>query len=325
LVTGTDWVVVDFTGAPPGWWAIDLVRESSSPSLILVLVIDLLQVPPSWAFALAWSLSMLSFSITLLLLVALPPSEVAALPAPPMLDEVPAGPVDVPPNPMVEAEVPPAAALPAVPTVPLEPVEEPAPMVEALGAGVVALGAVVLCCAKAWGAANTTAASARGIIFFMVFSPWIFYSVRRYTVQLPLESVTVVVFPSDAELVEKLPLPPPEWVMVPPGPVVVPLTWPPPAVIDVDMLVLAPGGLSPFLSSTVLQFLLSDEVELLVEPVLLLELELLELLVCADAAAMPAAVTARNATNAFTGDLLENWAEKRKLRGPEAAQLRLRY
>ena len=30
-----------------------LVRESNSPSLILVSVIDLLKVPPSWAFALA--------------------------------------------------------------------------------------------------------------------------------------------------------------------------------------------------------------------------------------------------------------------------------
>jgi len=118
-------------------------------------------------------------------------------------------------------------------------------------------------------------------------------------VQLPLESVTVVVFPSDAELVEKLPLLP--LVTVPPGPVVVPLTLPPPAVIDVDMLLLAPGGFSPFLSSTTLQFLLSDDVELLVDPVPVLAVELLELLVCADAAAMPMAVTATNATSAFMG------------------------
>jgi len=119
-------------------------------------------------------------------------------------------------------------------------------------------------------------------------------------VQLPLESVTVVVLPSDAELVEKLPEPP-EWVTVPPGPVVVPLTWPPPAVIDVDMVLLAPGALSPFLSSTTLQFLSFDDVLLLLEPAPALAVELLLELVCADAAAMPTAVTARNAMSAFTG------------------------
>jgi len=95
---------------------------------------------------------------------------------------------------------------------------------------------------------------------------------------LPLESVTVVVLPSDAELVEKLPEPP-EWVTVPPGPVVVPVTWPPPAVIEVDMPLLEPGGLSPFLSSTTLQFLSFDEVLLLVEPVPELAVELLDELV----------------------------------------------
>src|SRR5690242_15895383 len=109
-----------------------LVRESSSPCLSLVSVIDLLQVPPSCARALAWSCIMLGLSCTLLLLVALPPSAVAALPAPPMLDDVAAGPVELPPRPRVEADVPPAAALPPLPTVPLEPVEEPAPSVEAL-------------------------------------------------------------------------------------------------------------------------------------------------------------------------------------------------
>jgi len=118
-------------------------------------------------------------------------------------------------------------------------------------------------------------------------------------VQLPLESVTVVVLPSDAELVEKLPLP--ELVTVPPGPVVVPLTLPPPAVIDVDMPALLPGGLSPFLSSTTLQFLSFDDVLLLLEPAPALAVELLLELVCADAAAMPTAVTARNAMSAFTG------------------------
>jgi hypothetical protein len=123
-------------------------------------------------------------------------------------------------------------------------------------------------------------------------------------VQLPLESVTTVDLPSDAVLVDKLPLPECEWT-VPPCPVVVPLTLPFPAVIDVDMFELLPGGLSPFLSSTTLQFLSLDDVLLLPEPELDELLELLELLVCADAAAMPIAVTATNATSAFvfTSDL----------------------
>src|SRR5436189_80646 len=80
----------------------------------------------------AWSFSMLSFSWTLLLVVALPPSDVAALPAPPIVEDVPAGPVEVPPRPSVDAEVPPAAALPAEPTVPLPWLAEPAPTVDAL-------------------------------------------------------------------------------------------------------------------------------------------------------------------------------------------------
>ena len=74
---------------------------------------------------------------------------------------------------------------------------------------------------------------------------------------LPLESVTTVDLPSDELLVEKLPDPPPEWVTVPPGPDVVPLTLPLPAVIDVDMEPEPDGGDSPFFSSTTLQ--LSDE------------------------------------------------------------------
>jgi hypothetical protein len=125
-------------------------------------------------------------------------------------------------------------------------------------------------------------------------------------VQLPLESVTVVVLPSDALLVEKLPEPP-ECVTVPPGPVVVPLTWPPPALIEVDMpVLLAPGADSPFFSSTTLQFLpFEDEDELVPEPVPALAVELLLELVCADAADTPTAVTARNATSAFMGGLLK--------------------
>ena len=121
---------------------------------------------------------------------------------------------------------------------------------------------------------------------------------------MPLESVTTVDLPSDAELVEKLPLPDCECVTVPFGPVVVPLTLPLPAVIDVDMPELLPGGLSPFLSSTTLQFLSFDDVDVLLPEPELDEL-LLELLVCADAAATPTAVTARNATKVFTSDLLK--------------------
>jgi hypothetical protein len=123
-------------------------------------------------------------------------------------------------------------------------------------------------------------------------------------VQPPLESVTTVLLPSDAELVEKLPLP--EWWTVPPGPVVVPLTLPLPAVIDVDMPELLPGGLSPFLRWTTLQFLLSvvDELEL---PEPALAVELLELLVCANAVDATT-VIARKATSAFTSDLLsDDW------------------
>ena len=71
------------------------------------------------------------------------------------------------------------------------------------------------------------------------------------------------------------------------------------------MLVLEPGGFSPFFSSTVLQFLPFDDDELVLEPVPALAVELLLELVCADAAAMPTAVTAMNATNAFMSDLLK--------------------
>jgi hypothetical protein len=48
----------------------------------------------------------------------LPP---AAEPPTPIDDDVPAAPVEVPAVPSVEADVPPAAALPALPTVPEEP------------------------------------------------------------------------------------------------------------------------------------------------------------------------------------------------------------
>jgi len=112
---------------------------------------------------------------------------------------------------------------------------------------------------------------------------------------LPFESVTTVELPSDALPVEKLP-DPPEWVTVPPGPVVVPLTLPSPAVIDVDI---EEGADSPFFNSTTLQLL----EELPEVPVPTLAPELLEL-VCATAPVTPTAHIARNTTSVFTRDLL---------------------
>jgi len=53
-------------------------------------------------------------------------------------------------------------------------------------------------------------------------------------VQLPLESLTVVERPSDELLVATEPLPLDEWVVVPAGPVVVPVTLPLPAVTEVE-------------------------------------------------------------------------------------------
>lgn len=122
----------------------------------------------------------------------------------------------------------------------------------------------------------------------------------------PVESVTVVVLPSDDELVEKLP-DPPVWVTVPPGPVVLPLTLPSPAVMDVDMPELLPPALSPFFNWTTLQLLLADGVDVLLLLPPLLVAELLELLVCADAAATAMTVTARDAMSSFTSRLLCLW------------------
>jgi len=102
-----------------------------------------------------------------------------------------------------------------------------------------------------------------------------------------VESVTTVELPSDEVLVEKLPEPPD--VTVPPGPVVVPVTLPLPAVIDVDSEVLPDGADSPFFSSITLQLSVDVDdvppepvVALAVDglPVEELEDELLEL-VCA--------------------------------------------
>jgi len=126
-----------------------------------------------------------------------------------------------------------------------------------------------------------------------------------------VESVTTVELPSDEVLVEKLP-DPPDWVTVPPGPVVVPVTLPLPALIDVDMVLLPDGGLSPFFNSTTLQLSVDVDVP---EPVparavdvlpdeLPDELDELLELVCAIAVDRPTADIARTATNAFTRDLL---------------------
>jgi len=123
-------------------------------------------------------------------------------------------------------------------------------------------------------------------------------------VHLPLESVTTVDLPSDAVLVEKLP-DPPEWVTVPPGPVVVPVTLPSPAVMEVDIEVELDGTDSPFFNSITLQLSDDDDDVPPVVPAATLapelELELLDELLCATAADVPTANTARNATSTFIG------------------------
>lgn len=132
----------------PGSCAIDLVQELRSPLWrTLVLVIDWLQVPPSRALALDWARSICGFSLTLVLDIALPLTA-AALPAPPTVDEVPNLPVELAPRPSVEADVPPAAALPAVPPAVLPPLETFEPTVAALGA-VCAMAAVEAASANA--------------------------------------------------------------------------------------------------------------------------------------------------------------------------------
>src|SRR5512139_1099198 len=125
--------VVDMAGLPPGWCAIDLVQERRSPSWrTLVLVIDRLQVPPSIATALDWDRSICGFCRILVLDVARPLTA-AALPAPATVDEVPVLPMELAPRPRVEADVPPAAALPAVPMVVFGPIAAFDPTVTALG------------------------------------------------------------------------------------------------------------------------------------------------------------------------------------------------
>jgi hypothetical protein len=112
----------------PGSCAIDRVHELTSPLWrTLVLVMDWLQVPPSHALALEWAPSIWGFSLILVVDIALPLTA-AALPAPPIADEV----RDAAPRPIVEADVPPAAALPAVPPVVYPPRETFEPTVVAL-------------------------------------------------------------------------------------------------------------------------------------------------------------------------------------------------
>ena len=80
-------------GLLPGTCDMDLVREVKSPSCCtLVLLADLLQVPPSHAFALDCDRSICGFSRILVSDLTLPLAA-AALPAPPTTDEVPALPV----------------------------------------------------------------------------------------------------------------------------------------------------------------------------------------------------------------------------------------
>jgi hypothetical protein len=125
--------VVDMAGLLPGTCDMDLVREVKSPSCCtLVLLADLLHVPSSHAFALDCDRSICGFWRILVSDLTLPLTA-AALPAPPTTDEVPALPVELAPRPIVEAEVPPAAALPAVPIVELPSWAASDPTVCALG------------------------------------------------------------------------------------------------------------------------------------------------------------------------------------------------
>lgn len=125
--------VFDIAGLAPGSCDIDLVREERSPSCCtLVLVAEWLQVPPSCAFAFDCARSICGFSRILVFDVALPLTA-AALPAPPTAEEVPALPVELAPSPVVDAEVPPAAALPPDPIVELSPFVAFEPTVVAVG------------------------------------------------------------------------------------------------------------------------------------------------------------------------------------------------
>jgi len=75
----------------------------------------LLNVPPSCACALVLALRTGPLPLLRLVRLCALPSAAAALPPLPIEEPVPDGPVDVPPVPTVEAEVPPAAAEPPLP------------------------------------------------------------------------------------------------------------------------------------------------------------------------------------------------------------------
>jgi hypothetical protein len=94
------------------------VRVDNWPFLIWVFVLDLLHVPPgSCAIAFAWPF--FPFPLIFEFPLTRPP---AALPPTPIEDPLaPVGDVEVPAVPRLEADVPPAAALPPLPIVAEEP------------------------------------------------------------------------------------------------------------------------------------------------------------------------------------------------------------
>src|SRR3954447_16466038 len=145
-----------------------LVRDWTSPLCTFVCVIDRLQVPLSWARARVMPCRLLSLPPSFVFLFFLFPP--AALPALPMVDDVPVGLVDVPPVPRDEAEVPPTAALPAVPPVAADP---PAPT------DAPPLPTDVALCARHSDAAPVTRAPARNAVlscFSIASAPVYFWS-----------------------------------------------------------------------------------------------------------------------------------------------------
>ena len=118
-------------------------------------------MPLSCARAFDMPLRLFWLPWTLLELVSLVPP--AAEPPTPSEDDVPFSPVEVPPRPTVDADVPPTLALPPLPPVALVLLgvddEPPAPIVDAL-------------CAKANEPAPTTRTEARKIVLrFSCFAP----------------------------------------------------------------------------------------------------------------------------------------------------------
>ena len=101
--------VVDLTGGPPGWCAIDLVRLVRTPRRTCVWVCDLLHTPPgSWAWSIDCPLSAFAPPCTPLWLITWPDGAAAL---PPVLSEEDdwLGVVDSAPTPSEEAEVSPEA------------------------------------------------------------------------------------------------------------------------------------------------------------------------------------------------------------------------